>query len=65
MEAVRDSADRLAALESELREAPPGLDEVVIAAYFAERGRLGYLINEARRAGVSALPRKDRFFPRG
>jgi len=60
VEAVRESTDRLAALETELREAPPGADDVVMAALFAERSRLGHLISEARRAGVLAFSRKGR-----
>jgi len=60
VEAVRESADRLAALETELREAPPGVDDVVMTALFAERHRLGHLVGQAHQAGVSALPRKGR-----
>ena len=52
--------DRLAALETELREAPPGADDAVVAALLAERDRLGYLVGCARRAGVSALPPEGR-----
>ncbi|GEA15480.1 hypothetical protein E308F_17240 [Moorella sp. E308F] len=52
---IRDFHDcvaRLAALETELREAPPEAADAVMGAIFAERERMGFLLREMRAAGV-------------
>lgn len=54
---IRDFYDciaRLAALETELREAPPEAADAVMRAIFAERERMGLLLREMRAAGVQA-----------
>jgi hypothetical protein len=53
-EAFRDCVARLAALETELREAPPEAADAVMRAIFAERERMGLLLREMRAAGVQA-----------
>jgi hypothetical protein len=51
VEAFRDCVARLAAMETELCEAPPEAADAVMRAIFAERERMSFLLREMRAAG--------------